>query len=360
MNGSYEIKNNLKSSNQKFLKEIVNWYESNNTDTIIMIWDQNNKIVHATKLLSRLIRINSINNTRWYNYFPHENVQQITNHFKYSKEKLVIPTIKYLCFENKKSFDYEYNCIVDQIYIEDNLYFICKLKEITDLNHLKNNILDSEKLLSAAEFSAGLVHEIRNPLTALKGFIQLVQGGVRQKEKYYDVMIEEVEKLEKITSELLHTAKPFTNKFIDISIEDIIQDVLFLMNSQSIMKNIQIILNLEKGLQINCNPSQIKQIFINLIKNGSEAMNMNGHLQINSYKTENMAVIEVIDQGEGIPLDKIKELKKPFYTTKSDGTGLGLMITQHILDIHQGELEVFSELNKKTVFRIKLLLNNQV
>lgn len=326
-----------------------------------MIWNQNNKIVHATKLLSKLSRSkNSVINTHWYEHLPSENVLQITNHYKHSNEKIKIPTIKYKYFNNKESINYEYSCIVDQIHIDEKMFYICKLKEITDINHLKNIILDSDKLLSAAEFSAGLVHEIRNPLTALKGFIQLVQAGVQQKEKYYEVMIEEVEKLEKITSELLHTAKPFTNKFIVISIEDIIRDVLFLINSQAIMKNIHIILDLEEDLEINCNASQIKQILINLIKNGSEAMHMQGDLHICSYKAGNMAVIEVIDQGEGIPLDKIKEINKPFYTTKSDGTGLGLMITQHILDIHQGELEVFSELNKKTVFRIKLLLNNHV
>lgn len=359
MNGTNEVGISSAIKNHDLLSGIIRWYENNNMDTIVIVWDHSDKVVHRSKLLADFINDKSDLNQLWFNYFPYKNVQKIIEHFNTSSEKLVFPNINYTSTANKEAIVHDFKCTVDQFVLNEEVYFICLLQDITDFNHLKNVILDSEKLLSAAEFSAGLVHEIRNPLTSLKGFIQLVQAGVKQQEKYYQVMIDEVEKLEKITSELLHMAKPFSNKLTIVSIENIIEDVLFLMKSQVVMKDINITLNLEGNLQIKCNPSQIKQIFINLIKNGSEAMKMKGNLEINSYSQRNIAVIEVIDQGEGIPEDKIKELNKPFYTTKSDGTGLGLMITQHILECHQGELEVISELNKKTTFRVKLLISKE-
>lgn len=356
MNESYEISVTSKDYNTDFFLEIIKWYEINNSDTIIIVWNHNDEIVFATKSLSKFIKYNSIISTVWYNYFPDENVQQVINHFKNSKEKLVIPNINYTRASEDKTYNYDYKCTVDQFHFKNDIFYICKFKEITDIQYLKKVFLDSETLLSAAELSAGLVHEIRNPLTSIKGLIQLAQHEGTEKEKYYQIMLNEVENLERITSELLYMAKPFTTNFVVSSIEEIIEDVLFLMSAQLNMTNIQFILNLEKNLKIKCNPSQIKQILINLIKNGSEAMKMKGHLHIASYTNNHQVVIEVIDQGEGIPQDKIREINQSFYTTKPAGNGLGLMMSQLILDIHQGELEVLSEQNKKTVFRIKLPL----
>lgn len=356
MTGSFEMNEQISVENEKFIYELYAWSQKNNSDIITIIWNTYDKIVYCCTYFSTLKRNTSIESDYWYDYFPQYYVENIKRHFMSCDYPYKIDSISFQDTSATEECRSEYTCIIDRLQIEDEEYYICQLKDIGEMSELKEIIMDSEKLLSSAEFSAGLVHEIRNPLTSLKGFIQLVQAGITQKEKYYEVMIQEVEKLEKITSELLHMAKPFNENKTLTSVEEMIHDVLFLMNSQTTMKDINITLQLEADLHIYCNPSQIKQILINLIKNGAEAMKMKGNIQINTQQTDDSAIIEVIDHGEGIPADKIKEINKPFYSTKAEGTGLGLMIIQHILDKHQGQLEVSSQIAEITQFRLRFPL----
>src|SRR5699024_8880922 len=211
-----------------------------------------------------------------------------------------------------------------------------------------------EKLIRAGQLSAGLVHEIRNPLTSLKGFLQLVQAGVEQKEEYYKVMIGEIDKLEKITSELLQMAKPFKGKKKTEHVSKMIDDVLFIMSTQSAMKNIHFTIDLDDNLTTNCNAAQIKQVLINIIKNGAEAMHNEGNINIQTRLQNDYIAISITDEGEGMPDEFVEQLNNPFFTTKQGGTGLGLVITQHILEIHHGELKVETEENKGTTFTILL------
>lgn len=344
----------LKAQNETFPKEVLNWYYNNNKDTMLIIWNIDHEIMYVSQQMEEYLneKMSNLIGKQWTTIMPEEQIIQISNHFEATTEKLHISNI----ILRKQDSDFSFNAIVDKILIDDQKVYICKLKNITYMNELKKVLLDSEKLILAGQLSAGLVHEIRNPLTSLKGFLQLVQAGVEQKEEYYKVMIGEIDKLEKITSELLHMAKPFKNNKKNESIHEMIKDVVFIMSTQMDMKDIHFTLDLEDNLHYFCNASQIKQVLINLIKNGAEAMNKSGTIMINSRIEDNQIAIDIIDEGQGMSDEIVQELNNPFFTTKPDGTGLGLVITHHILEMHNGLLKVSTDENKGSIFTILLPL----
>ncbi len=336
-----------------FPTEVMNWYYNNDKDSIIVIWNNENKVVYVSQLFEEFFQISveNILGKDWTVLLPKDQVERINKHFRLNNTKLKIPNIT---ISSKKGETYSFNAIIDRIIIEDEELIICQLRDTTYLNELKQVLLDSEKLILAGQLSAGLVHEIRNPLTSLKGFLQLVQAGVQQKEEYYKVMIGEIEKLEKITSELLHMAKPFKSQKKIEYVHQMIDDVLFLMDNQTDMKNVDFNIDLDNSLMTHCNASQIKQVLINLIKNGAEAMKNSGSIFITSRLVDDFIEISIKDEGQGVPEELLQQLQNPFFTTKEEGTGLGLVISEHILDIHQGTLKVRSEKDKGTTFTVLL------
>lgn len=351
----YRIEGKFTSQEMTLIHNMLMWHGMHNESTIYLLWNEHGKLVLASNYLDKFMDINSLGKMSWKDVIPESSHEQILNHFAKTTNQMVIPQ---MILTNKQGDSVYFNALIDLINIEGKKYNICRLTNESDIKVLKEMLLEAEKLKLVGELSAGLVHEIRNPLTSLKGFLQLVQAGVAQKEEYYKVMIDEVEKLEEITSELLCLAKRNSNAHTIAMMDKLISEVLFLLNTQSSMRNITITHRLDKELSVLCNPGEIKQVLFNIIKNGAEAMNMTGRLTINAYRKNNQVVVEVIDEGKGIPADQIAELTKPFFTTKSYGTGLGLMITTHILEAHQGQLEIASDEGKGTMFRILLPIDS--
>lgn len=216
-------------------------------------------------------------------------------------------------------------------------------------------IVQSEKMSIAGQLAAGIAHEIRNPLTSLKGFLQLLQAGVNQKEIYYQIMIEEIEKIEMITSELLFISKPMTDEKKIESIHSMVMDVIMLLKSQAHLKNIEIEWSVDKDLHTYCDRSQIKQVLINIIKNAIEATDKVGVIKIEVQPSMDGDIeIDIIDEGPGISDDIIDKIGEPFFTTKKGGTGLGLMITKQILDQQNGKIFIVNSSEKGSTFRIVL------
>ncbi|MBM7552635.1 ATP-binding protein [Thalassobacillus pellis] len=237
---------------------------------------------------------------------------------------------------------------------DDRNYILSVAHHITDNEMMQEQILHSEKMTVAGQLAASVAHEIRNPLTSLKGFLQLLQAGIQKEEEYYKIMLEEIDKMEAVTSELLFVSKPMTDERGSESLKEMLEDVITLMDTQAKMQSITMRAKLEEGIHIFCDRSQIKQVFINIIKNAIEAMQEGGLLEITTRKDGNRALIDVIDEGPGIPEDLLKKITEPFFTTKKNGTGLGLMISNQILDKHNGFMKINSNPNIGTTFRLVL------
>lgn len=230
------------------------------------------------------------------------------------------------------------------------------IRDITEWKNTQEHMKNSEKLHVAGQLAAGIAHEIRNPITSIKGFIQLMKSGFGDKQKYYDIMTSEIERIELILSELLILAKPQTIKYERKNIRILLSQVMTLLDSQANLNNVQFTTEFKPGVtHIYCDENQLKQVFINFIKNSIESMPKGGNItmQINSDNQSDIK-IRLIDEGCGIPQEVLSKLGQPFYTTKEKGTGLGFMVSKKIIENHSGKIVVTSEVNKGTIIEITL------
>ncbi|MFC5449290.1 PAS domain S-box protein [Paenibacillus aestuarii] len=230
------------------------------------------------------------------------------------------------------------------------------MRDITGWKMAQEHMNNSEKLSVAGQLAAGIAHEIRNPITSIKGFIQLMKSGFGEKQKYFDIMASEINRIEMILSELLILAKPQSVKYEKKDICVLLHQVITLLDTQAILNNVQFKTEFTPGsAQIYCDENQLKQVFINFIKNAIEAMPKGGEIRIQISNDENQQLrIRLIDEGCGIPKDVLSKLGQPFYTTKEKGTGLGFMVSKKIIENHAGHIHVESEVNQGTKIEITL------
>jgi two-component system, sporulation sensor kinase A len=219
--------------------------------------------------------------------------------------------------------------------------------------------IKNEKLGIAGQLAASIAHEIRNPLTAIKGFLKLAYQGAMKLKDIYPILDIEINRIETIASELMFLGKPAKSEIKKISIGKILLDVYTLMQSQANLNNVAINLDTyDENLTALCNVDQIKQVFINLVKNAIEAMDNGGIINIEAKVDERWIVVTIKDNGKGIPNEIKNKLGEPFYTTKEKGTGLGLVICYNIIAEHKGKIDFVSEDGVGTTFTIRLPLAN--
>lgn len=242
-----------------------------------------------------------------------------------------------------------------QIVYENETAFLHALVDITHEKENESLLVRSEKMKIVGELAASIAHELRNPLTAIKGFFKILRTSVQEKEMYYNVIDGELSRIEQISSELLTLARPHSENKNSDDLIQLIEDVIVLLTPQANMKNIEIVRKANcESLYLKCESTKIKQVFINLIKNSLDAMEKTGHIVIDIVEDNDQVTVQIIDQGCGIPKNLLDKLGEPFYTTKQKGTGLGLMVCFQIIESHGGCIQVESVLNEGTTFTITL------
>ncbi|MEW9051463.1 MAG: ATP-binding protein [Neobacillus sp.] len=228
-------------------------------------------------------------------------------------------------------------------------------RDITELRVAEERLRRTEKLSVVGELSASVAHEIRNPLTSLKGFVQLLQMEDDQHQNYYQIMLDELNRINHIVGELLLLAKPQHIKFTTMYIQKILNDVISLLGVEASLHNVQINVNFpKKDLLIECEPNQLKQLFINIIKNAIEATNNSGTVIITLEQIDENILITIKDNGCGISKDRLERIGEPFYSSKEKGTGLGLTVSSKIVQSHDGTIRFDSEINQGTTVSITL------
>jgi len=237
------------------------------------------------------------------------------------------------------------------------------LLDITGRKLAEEMVIRSEKLSVVGQLAAGVAHEIRNPLTSLKGFTQLLKARsefgdtTRNYTEYYDIMLTELDRINYIVGEFMLLSKPQQLQRLELhDLEMILRDMLPIIETQAILHNVMITVVRKSELSlVRCDQYQIKQVFINLLKNAIESMSAGGSVRIEfSSEQKHKVRICIIDNGPGMPPEMLSRLGEPFFSTKSTGTGLGLMVCYRIIEAHNGTMQITSEPNVGTTVHILL------
>ena len=227
---------------------------------------------------------------------------------------------------------------------------------ISALTSVHLELRQKEKLAVIGQMAAAIGHEIRNPLSSLKGFTQLQQERNPNTNDFYSIMIQEIDRINYIVNDLMTLGKPKALQFSKVSIEEIIAYTLSITQQMSERQGVSIETTMAGPLPpIDSDGKQLKQVFINLIKNAIESMHDGGKIEIKvKVVADNKMEISIQDEGYGIEDQNIINLGEPFYTTKKDGTGLGLMVTNQIIGDHKGDFTIESSPGKGTKVAVTL------
>ncbi|MGG0737329.1 ATP-binding protein [Niallia taxi] len=216
----------------------------------------------------------------------------------------------------------------------------------------------SERLKTTGQLAAAVAHEIRNPLTVVKGFLQLYQQEEKMDEgskRNYSLMIDELNTAEHVLSQFLMLAKPDNDiKLEKVEVESLLQSVTDLVKSYGILRDNNIFLHhVEKDCYILVNIIEFKQLMINLLKNAMEASPYGEPIFIESEIQKDMVEIKVTDHGCGMSEEEVQSLGTPFYSLKSKGTGLGMMICFNIVEKYNGKINIESKKGEGTAVKIQ-------
>lgn len=231
--------------------------------------------------------------------------------------------------------------------------------DITEKRRVENLLVKSEKLSLIGQLAAGVAHEVRNPLTSIKGFFQLMKSEMKkhsnQYDNYFSVIETELDRINLIVSEFLFLSKPQAMKMEVKEVNKMLDDVILLFETETNKKSMKVWRHYKTNqLSVLCEQNQLKQVFINLLKNSVDASDEAGNIHVHVEEVANEVLIRFKDEGRGIPGEVLVKLGEPFITTKDEGTGLGLMISYKIIKEHEGIIKINSEENGGTTVDILL------
>ncbi|MET3321715.1 ATP-binding protein [Peribacillus butanolivorans] len=255
------------------------------------------------------------------------------------------------------SFGNTLNFIAIQIILV--FVFIGTNNRMESTNAFHKEIQQAKQLNSVGQLAATIAHEIRNPITVVKGFAQLLdqEKELNETEKFYvQTMLTELEYTQVIINDYLSLAKPQSGNIQVIHLNHEIQKISDLLTSFANNCNVGFLLKFSGELYIKMNPIELKQVLVNIIKNGIESMNNPGFITVETEQERNMAKIKITDTGIGLSKEQLEILGTPFYSLKERGTGIGLTVCYNIAQKYKGEILVKSQLNKGTSFTIFLPL----
>ncbi|WP_054026490.1 ATP-binding protein [Bacillus sp. FJAT-28004] len=247
---------------------------------------------------------------------------------------------------------------VQSLFMGLTVYIIESIRRNAEL---KKELIFSEKMNIASVISASVAHEIRNPLTAVRGFIQLLtqrELNADKKQMYGEVCLEEIDRAEQIINEYLSLAKPYPEVVEKLDIGEEIQYICNVLTSVGNLVGAEVEMKYDNNLLVLGDRKKLRQSIINIAKNGLEAMgDKRGVLKIEAYRKNNEVILSISDTGIGMTNDQISRLGMPYYSNKDKGTGLGMMVSFSFIKGMLGNINVKSEVGKGTVFDISFPLS---
>ncbi|KWX70330.1 histidine kinase [Paenibacillus riograndensis] len=242
--------------------------------------------------------------------------------------------------------------------------YLFTFKEISDYKLIEQTAYQNDSLAMLGKLSASIAHEIRNPLTAIRGFIQLLHPHLHQlgKEEYAKIILAEIDRANDIIHEFLTSSKPSVPQVAMIPVSALLKEVVLLTESEALMKGCEInFYPLQEEMIISGDIKQMKQVVLNMIRNAMEAVtdkidDSMGRIELGASREGAEVRIFISDNGKGMDICTLDRLFSPFFTTKENGTGLGLSVSDRIIKNHGGCISVSSRVNEGTRFVISLPL----
>lgn len=237
---------------------------------------------------------------------------------------------------------------------------ICLFKDLTEEKALKHEVERSHRLASVGKLAAGVAHEVRNPLSSIKGFATYFKErykNIPEDQQISDIMIQEVDRLNRVVGQLLEFARPINLSLRQVSLESFMEKSLKLVEAKAHESKVATDLTLSPDVD-TClmDPDRLSQVLLNLYINAIEAMESGGDLMVNVKPSPllPMVMITIRDTGSGIAESDLDHIFDPYFTTKSSGTGLGLAISHNIIEAHGGEIAIESKPGQGTIITITL------
>lgn len=230
------------------------------------------------------------------------------------------------------------------------------IRDMTEKKQMQSHMERAEQLAALGELVAGVAHEVRNPLTAIRGFVQYLQEGAtpEEREEYTGIILKEVDSINRVIRQLLSFAKPTPQHYQMVNIPDLVQDALILVRTRGTSGRIDFLLQIAEDLpEIEVDGELIKQVLLNLLLNAVQAIPDRGTIEISSrLASDGRVEVEISDSGVGVSAENQEKIFAPFFTTKPTGTGLGLSIVQRIVAAHNGEIAIRSLEGEGTVITL--------
>ncbi len=216
-----------------------------------------------------------------------------------------------------------------------------------ELERLRKEVIESEHLASVGRLAGSVAHEVRNPLSALRGLVQFLakdrEPGSKQAE-YAQVAVAEVDRLERVVSGLLEYTRPRAPRRFPLDLEESLKSVLTLMQDDPRSQGVELNLELPASLpNVLADPDQVRQVLVNLLVNALEAVNGRGSITLSARPERWYVLVEVADDGPGLPPADLDRLFDPFYSTRERGSGLGLAIAKRIVEAHGGVIKAANQ-----------------
>ncbi|MBC6532192.1 two-component system sensor histidine kinase AtoS [Citrobacter amalonaticus] len=235
--------------------------------------------------------------------------------------------------------------------------------DLTARKETQRRLAQTERLATLGELMAGVAHEVRNPLTAIRGYVQIIrqQTSLPVHQEYLSVVLKEIDSINKVIQQLLDFSRPRQSQWQQVLLNSLIEETLILVQTSGVQARITFNFEQNTGLPaIVADRELLKQVILNLLINAVQAINARGEIRIRTWQySATQQAVAIEDNGGGIDIALQKKIFDPFFTTKASGTGLGLALSQRIINAHQGDIHVASMPGCGATFTLILPINPQ-
>lgn len=235
--------------------------------------------------------------------------------------------------------------------------------DLTARKETQRRMAQAERLATLGELMAGVAHEVRNPLTAIRGYVQILRQQTTDPihQEYLSVVLKEIDSINKVIQQLLDFSRPRHSQWQQVSLNALVEETLVLVQTAGVQARVDFISELDNELSpISADRELLKQVLLNILINAVQAISARGKIRIRTWQySDSQQAISIEDNGCGIDLSLQKKIFDPFFTTKASGTGLGLALSQRIINAHQGDIRVTSLPGYGATFTLILPINPQ-